>query len=719
MNQSITELITPIAFTGQTYWVLIALLLPLCSFLMISLFSKWLPRQGDFLALGSISASFFISIYLLIELGQAATPAHVRMDWINLSTGAFPMSLSVGLKLDMLAAMMITLITGIGLLVHVFSLSYMKGDPNYGRYWAFLGLFCFSMLGLVLADNLLLIFMFWEGVGLSSYFLIGFWNQKDVAARAAQKAFIVNKIGDAGFLAGILALFSMFGTLDLDALSVLFSESTFEQGIWQSNILLEDGKMFHATLSIEYVSFIGICLFLGIAAKSAQFPLQIWLPDAMEGPTPVSALIHAATMVAAGVYLLARVFIFMTDEVLLFIAFIGAITAFMAAIAALSQWDIKRVLAFSTISQLGYMVMGMGVGAYDMALFHLFTHAFFKAGLFLSAGIVIHQMAHSGQQYVNLGFIPPEQDLHNMGGFRKSMPKTFVLYLISMLSLAGIPFFSGFLSKDGILLAAVEKASFLGGSAWLIPVLGFITACLTALYMARHAMLIFGGKVRAGNMPKDPGVLMLFPVLILAIGSLGIVFSLNPFDGTASWLLEGLVIPTSVLPEFLRTTIAAPEVSHLGIGILSSFLAFVGLGLGYYQFKNGFGSSPISISERITKISYNHFYLDRLYHQCIVKPGLWVGATLDIFDRKIVDALVNGIAVVHIHTIKELPSLSTLSNKLDVQVIDGLVNGIVGLFAGLARRLRNFQSGQLQQYLIWGILIMGVVFLISYVFLLE
>ncbi|MEL6253168.1 MAG: NADH-quinone oxidoreductase subunit L [Bacteroidota bacterium] len=716
MNQSYSELTAVLGADAESLLAFAALLLPLISCLCLLFFSHKLPRKGDLLAILAIGSSFILSLIILFSTSTKGLH-HVRLSWLELQSQEQLYRFTVGLRIDWLCAMMMSLISGIAFLVHVFSVEYMKGDPNYGRYWAYLGLFCFSMLGLVMADNLLLIFMFWEAVGLSSYFLIGFWYGKDAPARAAQKAFIVNRVGDAGFLLGLMVLFSMFATLDLEALSQLFLNSSFENGLWQSQILLENGEIIQHSLPIIWLSIMGFLLFLGTIAKSAQFPLQIWLPDAMEGPTPVSALIHAATMVAAGVYLLARIFIFLSEEVLFIVALIGAITAFMAAVAAMTQWDIKRVLAYSTISQLGYMVMGMGLGAYNMALFHLFTHAFFKAALFLVAGIVIHQLAHSDRKLLALGFIPPSQDMHNMGGLRKSMPRTFILYMIPMLALAGVPFFSGFLSKDGILLAAWEQSIRLGGAYYLVAALGFLSAGLTAFYMARHAILIFWGKSREGA-PKDPAMLMLLPVAILGIGSLGFVFSLNPVDGSSSWFIEHLLVPNTVLPQRLGTIMQTSGEGHVFIGIISTLIAFTGLGLGYWQFQKNEGKDLFPIGERLKNISFNHFYLDRIYHLLIIKPGLWLAKYADLFDQKVVDGIVKGISVSQVHEEKELPSLAAFSRKFDEGIIDGIVRGIVGFFAGMGRRLRHFQSGQVQQYLIWGVILMGLTFVLSYFFIL-
>ncbi|MEM6805887.1 MAG: NADH-quinone oxidoreductase subunit L, partial [Bacteroidota bacterium] len=637
MIQSYSELTAALPGNTATSLACVSLILPLISFVFLAFFSSKLPRKGDFIAILSIGLSFLLSLFILFQTTKDQVH-HLRIDWLNLDAAGMTYALTLGLRIDWLSAMMMSLISGIALMVHIFSVEYMKGDADYGNYWAYLGLFCFSMLGIVMADNLLLIFMFWEGVGLSSYLLIGFWYRKDAPPKAAQKAFIVNRIGDAGFLLGMMALFSLFGTLDLEALGQFFSASKIENGQWVSQISLENGKILEHALPVIWLSLIGLLLFLGSVGKSAQFPLQVWLPDAMEGPTPVSALIHAATMVAAGVYLLARIFIFLSVDVLEIIAVVGALTAFMAAVAAMTQWDIKQVLAYSTISQLGYMVMGMGLGAYDMALFHLFTHAFFKAALFLVAGVVIHQMAHSEKAYLSLGFIPPSQDMHNMGGFRKSMPRTFILYLFPMLALAGLPFFSGFLSKDGILLAAWAQASSQGGAFYLIAILGFSSAAMTAFYMARHAILIFGGK-RRDDGPKDPGMTMLIPLAVLALGSLGFIFSLNPFDGRESWFIQGLKVPQRVFEEGLGQLYQVSEEAHIWVAIFSSLLACIGLGLGFWQFERNEGKDFFPLGERLKNISYTHFYLDRIYQQLVVVPTLWLAKKSKQFDRVIVDGL--------------------------------------------------------------------------------
>src|SRR5690606_34999092 len=434
---------------------------------------------------------------------------------------------NVGILLNNLTVLMQFIVCIIALPVHIYSKAYMKGDAGIHRYWMYLSLFCFAMLGLTISKNLLLMYIFWELVGFASYLLIGFWYTKESAVQANKKAFLMNRIGDLGFLIGIAILFNTFGTLDI--VDILGKDGLLYQGIVDQN----SGLMTAA----------GICFFLGAMAKSAQFPLHLWLPDAMEGPTSVSSLIHAATMVAAGVFLLSSIFPLFNGTALLIIAIIGTITAVTAAIFALAQYDIKKVLAFSTISQLGYMMVAVGIGAWDAGMFHLATHAFFKCLLFLSAGAVIHEMAHL-KAHTNLDFDP--QDLRNMGGLRQYMPKTFVMLAIASLALAGFPLTSGFLSKDAIVISAFEWAVQQGGIALLIPIVLVIVSILTSFYIGRLIFKAFfgtlrvdvGDKVHLHEAPKT----MLIPMAFLAVCSLFIVFSWNPFSYANASILNGLVV---------------------------------------------------------------------------------------------------------------------------------------------------------------------------------
>ena len=670
-------------------WAWTILLLPLGTFIIQAALGRKLPRGGDWLATLIMGLAFLLSSVLLFQVwnGQIITDSFSWLSLPILDSRSPAIDFQLGIRVDTLAALMLCLVSLISLCVHIFSISYMHGDENYPRYWAFLGLFCFSMLGIVMADSLLFIFMCWELVGLSSYFLIGFWHKKKGPAYASQKAFIINRIGDVGFLIGILIMFTQSGTLNLSALEDFFTQSQIANGQWVGNLTLVDGVTISRSLSEGWINVSGICLLLGCIGKSAQFPLQVWLPDAMEGPTPVSALIHAATMVAAGVYLLARIFIFLSPVVLTIIAFVGAITALMAGIAAMTQWDIKRVLAYSTISQLGYMVTGIGVGAWDMALLHLFTHAFFKAALFLGAGAIIHALH--------------EQDIRKMGNLRKHMPKTFVLYLIPMLALSGLPFFTGFLSKDGILLGAVSWAQEISGLAWLVPILGFITAGLTAFYMARQMVWIFGGETKSENAHvHDPGWLMLGPLIVLALGSFWFAFSWNPLDATSGWVMDALAIPNSVIPG-VEFAITPDHGGHMWVAILSIILAITGLFLGYRFHRDRKESTSVNFWQQL---SFHHFYQDQLYEGFIAKGFLWFSKALSWFDSQIVDGIVRGIGWLTVHQHRQFTSASLLAAKIDDQIVDGIVRVIARITAQLGQMFRNLQAGELQRYLLYVVL---------------
>ncbi|MFW6276562.1 MAG: NADH-quinone oxidoreductase subunit L, partial [Bacteroidota bacterium] len=450
----------------------IILLLPLLGFVIIIFFGKKLG-DGISAAIGTgfLGIDFLLSIYVaFVKLTEYPDAGMLqwKFDWLMLGTR----NISLGLGIDNLAVIMLIVVTLISLLVHIFSLEYMRGDRRFSRFYAYLGIFSFSMLGIVIANNFLNMYIFWELVGLSSYLLIGFWYEKDSAANASKKAFIANRVGDLGFLLGILIVFFTFGTMMFDDVYAGIASGIvpFDSGAW--------------------LTAAGILLFCGAIGKSAQFPLHVWLPDAMEGPTPVSALIHAATMVAAGVYLTARIFPMLTADALLFVAYIGAITAFIAATIDITQNDFKKVLAYSTISQLGYMVMAMGVGAFTSGFMHLITHAWFKAGLFLASGSVIHAMHVSMHHAHNHDM--DAQDIRNMGGLRKNLKITYITFLFCTLALSGVPFTSGFLSKDGILAGTLAFANLSGH--WLIPLAGFAAAGMTAFYMFRLTIEAFHGK---------------------------------------------------------------------------------------------------------------------------------------------------------------------------------------------------------------------------------
>ncbi|MBT8380233.1 MAG: NADH-quinone oxidoreductase subunit L, partial [Ignavibacteria bacterium] len=433
-------------------FAVVILFLPLLGFIVTLLLGKKVSKIFIFENLVML-IGLILSIVLLIAKVTTFNNVSISSEFMWIDMGDVPVigqiQIFLGLLLDDISALMIFVVFLISFLVHFFSIDYMKGDIRYNRYFAYLGLFTFSMAGIVLTHNLLMMYIFWELVGVSSYLLIGFWFEKKSASDAGKKAFIVNRIGDLGFLLGLLTLFLTYNTFSFVE---IFTE------ISQGNLPLN--SEFGLTIT-------GIFIFCGAVGKSAQFPLHVWLPDAMEGPTPVSALIHAATMVAAGVYLVVRIFGILTADAMLIIATIGALSALIPATIALTQNDIKRVLAYSTVSQLGYMIMALGVGAYKFAFFHLITHAFFKACMFLGSGSVIHAMHH-------------EQDIQNMGGLRKKMPITYATFLISAIAISGIPLTSGFLSKDGILAGTYAFGTLTGH--WYFPFIGFLVAMMTAFY---------------------------------------------------------------------------------------------------------------------------------------------------------------------------------------------------------------------------------------------
>ena len=434
---------------------LIILFLPLVAFVIQIFVGKRLPRQGDWISISAIVTTLILSLYMFVSMLQGYDSNFTEewsFKWINM--GSFVVEL--GVLVDNVTIIMLTVVTLVSTCTHIFSTKYLEGDIRYSRYFAYLGLFTFSMNGIVLSNNLMSMYMFWELVGVSSYLLIGHWFEKDSAANASKKAFLTNRVGDIGFFIGIMLIFNAIGS---------FAFTDIFEGVSAS-------KIAGTTLTLA-----GVGLFLGAMGKSSQFPLHIWLPDAMEGPTPVSALMHAATMVAAGVYLTFRIFPLLTPDALLVVAYIGGITAIFAASIAITQNDIKKVLAYSTVSQLGYMILAVGTGVYTAAFFHLLTHAMFKANLFYGSGSVIHAMHHALHEKHDHETDP--QDMRNMGGFRKSMPITYWSMLLSTMAIAGVPLFSGFLSKDAVLAGTLSFAQ-QNPNHFLLPVFGFGAAAITA-----------------------------------------------------------------------------------------------------------------------------------------------------------------------------------------------------------------------------------------------
>ncbi len=670
---------------------LLILLIPLLSFLVLIFFGKKMSRVSGWLGSGLLTVTLIMSVTLLISKLNIHPDESLTSTFTWVVVGS--QSIGFGIMIDNLAAVMLVVVTLVSTLVHYFSIGYMEDDVRYSRYYAYLGLFSFSMLGIVLTHNILMMYVFWELVGICSYLLIGHWYEKKSASNAANKAFIVNRIGDFGMFIGIMILFANFSTFTFEAIFDSISAGQLPFG------------------STGWLTASGILIFCGAVGKSAQFPLHVWLPDAMEGPTPVSALIHAATMVAAGVYLVARVFPMLTADALLVIAYIGAITALIAATVALTQFDIKKVLAYSTISQLGYMIMALGVGAYTAGFMHLVTHAAFKAGLFLGAGSVIyamHAVLHKQNDHHT-----DAQDIRNMGGLKSKMPITYWTFLIFTLAISGIPFTSGFLSKDEILAGSLAFSTLNGH--WLLPIIGFFVAGLTAFYMFRLLILTFHGKPadesRLNGIKESPWV-MTVPLMVLASLSLFFFYSFNPFGASSGWFYGAIERPISMVPELLQP--ASYEVFHealehvhtltmiLSILIAVGFLVFA---VAVYHWKK---ISADAITQRmgvLYKGSFNKWYFDEIYNAVFVNGVHGLMKILRWFDENIIDGIVNGSAVV-------VRFFSNISGWVDNNIVDGLVNATATTADKAGGLLSNIQTGRVQTYLVYVIFSFLVLFVL-------
>lgn len=620
-------------------------LLPLLGFVINGLgrntFSKNLI---GIIGSGTILASFILSLVLFFELSgstQKQFPVEL-FDWISVANLHIPLSFLY----DPLSAIMLLIITGIGFLIHIYSVGYMHLDEGFGKFFAYLNLFIFFMLILVLGSNYIVMFIGWEGVGLCSYLLIGFWFTNDSYASAAKKAFVMNRIGDLGFLLGVFLIFTTFGSIEFAKVFPLAAN-------------MMPGA---ATLTL-----ITVLLFIGACGKSAQLPLFTWLPDAMAGPTPVSALIHAATMVTAGIYMIARssVLFDLAPITQNLIAIIGTATALVAAIIALTQTDIKKVLAYSTVSQLGYMFLGLGVGAYTGSFFHVITHAFFKALLFLGAGSVIHAMHH-------------EQDMRHMGGLSKKLKVTFATMMIGTIAIAGLPPFSGFFSKDEILAHAYQENKLL----WAI---GLITAFLTAFYMFRMMFLTFFGKYRGSHHAEEkihesPSN-MTIPLIVLAVlAAVGGLINIPHVFGGNEWLAHWLT--GAGVAQHELTLDHTTEFGLMGISVFAAVIALL------YAYTRYVKNAHVPVADEgkrsiFTKISYYKFYLDEIYDAIITKP-------LDAFSK-------------------------FFYRIIDKKLIDGLVNGFGWTANEGSKGLRLLQSGNVGFYIF--LMVFGIVALLLYTYL--
>jgi len=679
---------------NSTLFALLILFLPLAAFLYQLFFGKKLGAETHFVSLGLMGVVFALTVAFFIQLfnHELTGPIlDVSGEWF--STGAF--TLELGLYIDKVTVIMLMVVSLISFLVHLYSTAYMEGDSRYSRYFAFLGLFTFSMNGIVLSNSLIMMYLFWELVGLSSYLLIGFWFEKDSAANASKKAFLTNRVGDIGMFIGMLLIFFTVDTFSINGITDAVANGGFE------------GNM-------QLLSIAGVLVFMGAVGKSAQFPLHIWLPDAMEGPTPVSALIHAATMVAAGVYMTVRIFPFLTPEALQVVAVIGGITALGAALIAITQMDIKAVLAYSTISQLGYMIMALGVGAYQAGFFHLVTHAMFKACLFLCSGSVIHAMHHSLHHLDDHHTDP--QDMDNMGGLRKKMPITYLAMLISTLAISGVPFFSGFLSKDAILAGTLSYYHTHHGWTIFLPIAGFGAAMVTAFYMFRLIFKTFHGEPQKNEIHEhiyESPLPMSIPLIILSILSLAAVFTLpyvNPLDGHG-WFTHAVGEGAHVAGLDMHLVNEGIHHAHHDAMNISLIVATLGILISslFYFFKKVNVEKLTSFLNLVGlySLSKNKFYVDSIYNTLLYKPFMWFSKLTsiidwDIYDQKIVDAW--GLITLKF----SIKSGEADYNWLDQKIIDGF-----GKFANyFGSELRATQSGVVQNYLMGGIVGLVAIILI-------
>lgn len=631
--------------------------LPLAAFFINILLGRNLIRdKAHWVAILAVFGSWVVSVMTVAEVLQGRTINSDLYTWI--SSGTF--KVSVGFLVDQLTAVMLVVVTTCSTLIHIYSAGYMHGDKGYYRFFAYMSLFTFSMLMLVMANNFLQLYFGWEAVGLCSYFLIGFWYEKKSASDAGKKAFIVNRFGDFGFGIGVIMIFLSLGTLHY--------APVFES---VNTLVGQTVKIHLLGLEFDLITFIALLLFCGAVGKSAQIPLHVWLPDAMEGPTPVSALIHAATMVTAGVFMVARCNpIFSLSPIAMgTVALVGAVTSLFAATIGLVQNDIKRIVAYSTVSQLGYMFLACGVGAYSAGIFHLYTHAFFKALLFLCAGSVMHAMAG-------------ELDLQKMGGLRKYMPVTYGTMLIASLSIAGVPGLAGFFSKDEILWLAYSGPSPVGKFVWAI---GTFVAFLTAFYSFRLIFLTFHGKFRGTHeqehhLHESPKV-MTVPLILLCVGAVA-----------AGWVgIPHLLGGGAHFTEFMKPVLGhleghgthADEWLVMAISVVAGFSG-IGLAAFVYLREENLAAKITQRFSGIHRVLWNKYYVDELYDLIIVRPTIWVA-------RSVIVGVTDG------------------------KIIEGVVNGVPSLIGRFSSLLRSVQTGMVQQYA--AVMAMGALVVIALVLL--
>jgi len=625
-------------------------LLPFAAFLILGLFGHWIKDRAHLVAVPAVIVSFILSVLTFMDV---AGGRHTSIPLYTWATSG-DLRIELGLYVDRLTAVMLLLVTIVSGLVHVYTIGYMQGERGYARFFAYIALFTFSMLMLVMADNFLQLFIFWEAVGLCSYLLIGHWYERPSACSAATKAFIVNRIGDFGFLLGLLLVYLTFGSLEYQqvfAQAPDIAKETF-------NLL----RLIGGQWEVSTLTLICLLLFMGAVGKSAQVPLHVWLPDAMEGPTPISALIHAATMVTAGVFLVARLspLYSLSPAAMDVVAITGAATMVFGATIALTQFDIKRIVAWSTVSQLGYMMMACGLGAYAAGIYHLLTHGAFKALLFLCCGSVIIALHH-------------EQDMRRMGGLKDKLPVTYWTFVIGSLALAGFPLTAGFFSKDEILVSAWSA----GSLGKLLASLGLATALLTAFYSFRLVFVAFWGDSRvdphhAGHV-HEPSWTMTVPLMILAVLSISTGY---------------LGISAFLAPAFPGAASESHHDSPIAIGIMTAatLMGLIGIAAAYVLYVKSPGLPDLLAQQwqQLYRLSFNKWYVDEAYDRMLVRP------TVRLADR--------------------------LWSGVDVAVIDGAVNGVARAIAWGGWLMRLAQSGQTQHYAL-GMTVGAVLILTVYLLL--
>ncbi|MEK6709300.1 MAG: NADH-quinone oxidoreductase subunit L, partial [Nitrospinota bacterium] len=659
-------------------------LVPLAGVLITGLRGSKTRHKAGHLGTLMAGLSFLVVLGVSREMIWGSGGSHTVTLWTWIAAGN--LKVPVSFLIDPLSTIMLLVVTGVGFVIHIYSIGYMHGDPGYARFFTYLNLFMLSMLLLVMGDNYLLMFVGWEGVGLCSYLLIGFWYEKQSASDAGKKAFIVNRIGDAGFLLGMFLIWTLTGSLTY-------------------------GEVFKAApaLAAPGATAIGLLLFIGAVGKSAQLPLYVWLPDAMEGPTPVSALIHAATMVTAGVYMVARTspIYVQGPGALEVVALVGALTAIFAATIGLVQNDIKRVLAYSTVSQLGFMFMALGVGAFASGIFHLMTHAFFKGLLFLGSGSVIHALHHAPADQ--------QQDMRYMGGLKGKMPVTYWTFLTGAVAIAGVPPLAGFWSKDEILAGAFFTGHY---AVWG---LGTAAAFMTAFYMFRLVFMTFHGPMRVdhharGHIHESPAT-MTVPLVLLAV--LSVVGGVIPgFPPDAGWIHKFLAPSLAKAPghaaldEGVRVVKAAAQGGgHDGpaamlLVVLATAVALAGIALAWRMYVRDTGA-PDRVERRfpgLYRLLLHKYYVDELYQACIVEPIYGLMRRLFDFDQKVVDGAVNGGSFLTVWS-------SRLSGVFDLRTVDGAVNGVAGVIGFFSQLLKFIQTGMIQNYLF--VMLLGVFLMVS------